>query len=214
MTEAINISNTYFLTYGDNSDVKQGTGSDSQRNAKEDQCKRRYTLCGHRRGWGHNTATNRDTCKERSCQVAREAQAWDLRNEWRGCLRCYPPGAVLDTNILVSAALWPKGVAGRLLDYLCCNEVCLYTSEEILSEMDRVLDEYFNLGSDERKYISMSYRKHHTVLVVPKIIVVEEDSDDDKIASVAIATQSIVVSFDKHLLRNHIVQAFHPLELL
>jgi predicted nucleic acid-binding protein len=81
------------------------------------------------------------------------------------------PKVVLDSVVLVSAFL-TEGLASELLD-MCRKEATLYTAEEILQEIRRVLL--------EKEYIRNRYQYSDAdvEIFVPDLRVIERDPKDD-----------------------------------
>lgn len=109
---------------------------------------------------------------------------------------------VCDTNILISALIFPGGNPDKVIQLARTKEIELCISPFILSEFERVLKEKFNYGENEvkkrlEKIINIS------TIVNPKehILVVTEDEADNRILECAIkAKADFIVSGDKHLL--------------
>ena len=58
-------------------------------------------------------------------------------------------GVVIDTNVIISAALTPNGVSAKVIDYITNNEISLFYCSEILAEYREVLSrEYLNIAPD------------------------------------------------------------------
>jgi putative PIN family toxin of toxin-antitoxin system len=112
--------------------------------------------------------------------------------------------ATLDTNVMLSIIL--EKTLGREFSRIY-GAVELYSSEEILSELARVLtyQKIENIlkqaGTDGRTALETISRKLKIVKTDVKINVVEADPSDNRILECAISSRSdYIVSGDKHLL--------------
>jgi len=116
------------------------------------------------------------------------------------------PKVVLDSVVLVSAVL-TKGLAAELID-LCRERTHLYTSEDILEEVRRVLLEkgrirsFYKYSDEEVEiFIDRFRRRSVTLEALPDLRVIERDPKDDKIIACAVAAQAdYIVSRDLDLL--------------
>ena len=116
------------------------------------------------------------------------------------------PRVVLDSVIAVSAFL-TTGMTAELI-YQCQEKVYLYTSEEILQEIHRVLLEKehirnrYNYSTRDANAFVAQLREISTVLTqLPEISVIERDPKDDMIIACAIAASAdYIVSRDRDLL--------------
>jgi putative PIN family toxin of toxin-antitoxin system len=114
---------------------------------------------------------------------------------------------VCDTNILVSGLLW-KGAPRRILTGIEQGNLSLFTSRELLEELDRVLS-YRRLatilekGGVTRQAVLRWVVRHATIVMVKPLdhVVVTDDPSDDNILACAVsASADAIVSGDKHLL--------------
>lgn len=126
---------------------------------------------------------------------------------------------VFDTNVLLSATLWDRSVAQKLLIKCIQEDIQIFSSEEIVKEYKRVLTRDFGYVEEEIEKILEKVLQFLT-LVVPyeHIDVVKEDPDDNKIIECALESEAeYVISYDKHLLnlRNYQgIQIIKPEEFL
>lgn len=108
---------------------------------------------------------------------------------------------VLDTNVFVSSIFW-KGPSHKVVEKALDGEIEVFTSVEILQELDKVLRRDF-AEPDEmvHRQISLIVDYATTVPVTTKLSVVKKDPDDDKILECAVSCDAdYVVTGDKHLL--------------
>ena len=113
---------------------------------------------------------------------------------------------VLDSVVAVSAFL-TDGLTANLVSQ-CQQNASLYTAEEILQEIRRVLlDKHhirnrYNYSSEEVELYINYLRKINTVVGhLPEIRVIERDPKDDMIIACAVAVSAnYIVSRDQHLL--------------
>lgn len=110
---------------------------------------------------------------------------------------------VLDTNVLISALAFPGTKPDQILSRIRRREIDLFISPFILSEIDRVLQQKFNLSkrdADSRVKAICNIAS----LVQPKeqITVITAKDDDNRILECAIEAQAeFLVTGDKeHLL--------------
>ncbi|MGA3242836.1 MAG: putative toxin-antitoxin system toxin component, PIN family [Bryobacteraceae bacterium] len=108
-----------------------------------------------------------------------------------------------DTNILISALIFPGGKPFQLLELAREGKINLTVSEAILDEMAGVLARKFNWQPEEiaagRKWITEMAR---TVKPAVRLDIIKEDPPDNRILECASAAGSdYIVSGDKDLLR-------------
>ena len=116
------------------------------------------------------------------------------------------PRIVLDSVVLVSAFL-TEGLAAELIAR-CREKATLYTAEEIIQEIRRVLLEedhirnrYKYTDTDVETFLSRFLESSTTVKALPDIQVIERDPKDNKILACAVIAQAnYIVSRDLDLL--------------
>ncbi|USH00464.1 putative toxin-antitoxin system toxin component, PIN family [Thermococcus argininiproducens] len=98
------------------------------------------------------------------------------------------PKVVIDTNVIISAAINPKGKPGKIIDMIMDGSVISYTSQEILEELgfkllsERVLKYIGDASKALDLLVSFSAL---SILVNPKIhFNVSPDPDDNKFFNV------------------------------
>ena len=110
---------------------------------------------------------------------------------------------VFDTNVLLSATLWSGSVSQKILRLCIQHDVCIFSSEEILAEYQRVVQRDFGYTAKESEMIVETVRSF-VFIVVPqyRLHVIMEDPDDNKILESAVESSSkYILTYDKHLLR-------------
>jgi putative PIN family toxin of toxin-antitoxin system len=116
------------------------------------------------------------------------------------------PRVVLDSVVTVSAFL-TTGLAAELVS-LCREKALLYTAEEILQEIHRVLLEKehirkrYNYSTADADIFVTQLREISTIVSqLPKLFVVERDPADNMIIACAVASSAdYIISRDKDLL--------------
>ena len=109
---------------------------------------------------------------------------------------------VCDTNILISALVFPGGRPDEILKLARIGEIDLYISPFIVDEFERVLREKFQYINNEVKQRSERITSIST-LIEPseRITVIDEDESDNRILECAVAAKvAFIISGDKHLL--------------
>ncbi len=87
---------------------------------------------------------------------------------------------VFDTNVLISTFVFP-GFAAEVYDF-CAIHFELYTSEWILNEFDRKLENKFGYSSERRLRIIDIIRERHTVTVPNNTMPTDcRDVDDNNV---------------------------------
>lgn len=117
-----------------------------------------------------------------------------------------PLRVVLDTNILVSAAINKFGASSRLFDRFQKQELVLVTSEFQLRELTRVLHykrikKKYRLTETAIKKIVGVIRRLSVIVTAETIPEAAADQDDNQILAAAIEGKTdTIVSGDEHLL--------------
>ncbi|MDQ3929042.1 MAG: putative toxin-antitoxin system toxin component, PIN family [Chloroflexota bacterium] len=114
---------------------------------------------------------------------------------------------VLDTNVLVSAVLSPRGTPSRLLELAQNGAFAIAISDVLLTEYAEVLlssgflDRYHLVGEEIIDLLTSFARLTTIVQADQQLSVIESDPDDDRVLECAIAGGAdYIVSGDKHLL--------------
>ena len=113
---------------------------------------------------------------------------------------------VLDTNVVVSAAVSSDGNPAKIFEMLIAEKIKNYTSEEIINEIKDVMQrekirKLLNL--QERDFIINNF-KEFSEKIIPKIKYedVLEDKKDNKFLECAVSGKvDYIVSGDEHLLK-------------
>lgn len=110
---------------------------------------------------------------------------------------------VLDTNVYLSAFVFPHGKVGTVWRLALQRRYIVVTSPFIVRELMRKLREKFVYGEAIREQIKRKVIKHAEVFQEKKIpTVIAEDPDDNHILACALAGKAdCIVSGDKDLLR-------------
>lgn len=111
--------------------------------------------------------------------------------------------AVLDTNLLVSAFVFPGGAPEVVYRRALEGHLEIVTSAPLLAELARVLAEKFGW---EQPRVDEAVTQLITIatVVTPSetLAVIADDPDDDRVLEAAVAGDAaLVVSGDSHLLR-------------
>jgi len=109
--------------------------------------------------------------------------------------------AVADTNILVSSIFW-SGNPYQIIQKGINQEVIIFTSDDIITELKRILKRDFNISAQEIDDIVNSYMLFlHITETTEKINAVVDDPKDNIILECAVSCNAdIIISGDKHLL--------------
>lgn len=111
--------------------------------------------------------------------------------------------AVLDTNILISAFVFPGGPPELVYRAVLEGRVTLVTSPTLLAEFGRVLTDKFGWdASMVEEAVAQVARVGEVVRPAETVRVVAEDPADDRVLEAAeAAAADAIVSGDRHLLR-------------
>ena len=109
---------------------------------------------------------------------------------------------VVDTNVLVSALVFPGGVPEQVYRLAIEGRITLVTSPPLLAELGRVLTQKFGWQDDYlRAALAQIVRIGEIVEPVERVSVIADDPDDDRVLEAAqTAGAAVIVSGDRHLL--------------
>jgi len=111
---------------------------------------------------------------------------------------------VLDTNIIISAAISKEGIPANIFYDLIRSKIINYTTEKIIEEALRVFDKPYLRGivDDNREKFVLYGFISKSIVIIPKFNekVIIEDPSDDKFINCALTSKSNIVSGDSHLL--------------
>ena len=109
---------------------------------------------------------------------------------------------VLDTNVLVSALVFPGGVPEQVFRLAIEGDFTVVASPPLLAELGRVLTEKFGWQDDYvRAALAQIVRIGEIVEPVDRVNVIVDDPDDDRVLEAArTGGAGFVVSGDRHLL--------------
>jgi uncharacterized protein len=109
---------------------------------------------------------------------------------------------VVDTNVLVSALVFPGGVPEQVYRLGIEGRITLVTSPPLLAELGRVLTDKFGWQDDYvGAAVAQLVRIGGIVEPVEGISVIADDPDDDRVLEAAQAAgAAVIVSGDRHLL--------------
>lgn len=121
---------------------------------------------------------------------------------------------VLDTNILISRLLCPRGVAAKAVDHALARGVLL-VSEATLEELVRVLNrpkfDAYVTGEDRRRFVELLGGVARIVPIV-RVIRACRDPKDDQFLDVALSGEATaIISGDQDLL---IMDPFHGVRIV
>ncbi len=111
--------------------------------------------------------------------------------------------AVLDTNILISALVFPGGAPETVYRGALEGRFELVTSPPLLAELGRVLGDKFGWEDPMvQAAVAQAARIGEVVRPTATVNVIADDPADDRVLEVAMAADAAaIVSGDRHLLR-------------
>lgn len=110
---------------------------------------------------------------------------------------------VLDTNIFISSIFWRDGNPHKIVASALEKKFQVFTSFDILEELERVLIRDFEEDSNRIiKQITLIVTYAYIVIPAIHIPIIDEDPDDNKILECAVACDAdFIVTGDNHLLK-------------
>ena|SRR3989344_1994871 len=113
--------------------------------------------------------------------------------------------AVIDTNVLVSAALIKLGKPRKIFEKFLNGEIILIESEELITELkDVLMRSKFKFITIGEKEIFIKSLTELCEIVEPKqkFEIIKEDSDDNIVLETAVQGKTdYIISGDEHLLK-------------
>jgi putative PIN family toxin of toxin-antitoxin system len=112
------------------------------------------------------------------------------------------PTVVIDTNVLLSGLLWPRGNPHRCLILARLGTIEAVTCEEILREFHEKLVDKFHFDAQHAAAAVEEWRHAaHLVSLTQRVQVIADDPDDDVVLSCALSGNAgFIISGDHHLL--------------
>lgn len=127
---------------------------------------------------------------------------------------------VCDTNVLISALVFPGGLPDKIMRAIMDDRLVHFTSPDLLGELVLVLQKKFRLPTDERARI-VEWLTDNSTLVYPvqRLALIKADPTDNRVLECALESKAqFLVSGDKkHLLplkRVKQVKIVSPAELV
>ena len=117
-----------------------------------------------------------------------------------------PARIVLDTNILVSAFLFPQSIPGRILDAILINHRMLMSVSVAAELIDVMRREKFDayLSLERRDELVASLSRDSELIETSTTISACRDSKDNRILELAVdGAASVIVTGDSDLLQLH-----------
>ena len=110
---------------------------------------------------------------------------------------------VLDTNILIAAALGSKFAENIILLAINSKDIILITSKEILVELkEKLLSKFDKSEGSVDFFIEDILKMAEIVIITEQVSVVNRDPDDNKILECAVAGEAdLIVTADQDLIK-------------
>lgn len=118
---------------------------------------------------------------------------------------------VLDTNIFISSIFWRHGNPHKIVESALEKKFQVYTSVEILEELQDVLIRDFEESVEQSNNLIMLIANYaQLVTSAQKVSLITEDPDDNKILECALTSHAhFIVTGDRHLLKLQLFQKTH-----
>ncbi len=110
---------------------------------------------------------------------------------------------VYDTNVLISAAIFPKSVPDQVLGLARSGAVDLFTSQFILDKFQRVLEDKFGLDRNRADFMVDHVRSLAQVVSPPiSIGIIQAKESDNRILECAVEARAhyLVTGDRRHIL--------------
>jgi len=116
------------------------------------------------------------------------------------------PKVVLDTNIVVSAAICEDGNPAKVFEMLLLEEITNHTTEQIIDEIKKVMARpkiTKRLSMVEVGFIVSNFERFSQKIKTKEVInEVKDDPDDNKFIECAVAASAdYIITGDEHLLK-------------
>ena len=116
------------------------------------------------------------------------------------------PKVVLDTNIVVSAAICEDGNPAKIFEMLLLEEITNHTTEQIIDEIKKVMARpkiTKRLSMVEVGFIVSNFERFSQKIKTKEVInEVKDDPDDNKFIECAVAASAdYIITGDEHLLK-------------
>jgi len=109
---------------------------------------------------------------------------------------------VLDTNVLVSAFVFPGGAPETVYRLAVEERLELITSRPLLAEFGRVLSEKFDAPRAATEAVAQIASIATVVDPTQEVAVIADDPEDNRVLEAALESRAeVTVSGDRHLLR-------------
>ena len=109
---------------------------------------------------------------------------------------------VIDTNVLISAALSPNGVPAKVVRYFVANSRIVFSNETFEEFQSRLWRPKFDpyISREKRKSLLLDFSNIADWVEISGELKLSRDSDDDKFLEVAVkANATLLVSGDRDL---------------
>ncbi len=103
---------------------------------------------------------------------------------------------VVDTNVLFSGILTPKGSCGKIIDFLLAGKIDICFDERILQEYDEVLHKYSLPESEVKEILQFISHKAEYVAAF-SVLEPFPDPTDLPFIEVALTAQAVLVTGNK-----------------
>jgi putative PIN family toxin of toxin-antitoxin system len=123
---------------------------------------------------------------------------------------------VLDTNIIVSAAISEEGNPAKVFELLLLEEITNYTTDQIIEEIKKVMARpkiTQKLSMVEVSFIVNNFERFSKKVTTTKTInEIKDDPDDNKFLECAVAASAeYIITGDEHLLK---IRKFREIKIL
>ncbi len=110
-----------------------------------------------------------------------------------------PVKVVLDTNVVISAAISTDGTPAKIFELLLEGMIINYTTQEIIDEIEEVIKRFY-IDDEFRKFIVENFRDCSIIINASFNEGIVSDKADNKFINCALTVRADIISGDKHLL--------------